>query len=167
MELRINKDEADKLGLTMLELTYVKLLTLNEAVTIDLDLLASLGYINEDGSPTDLIKNINSPYDPETKFKEIYDLYPHKVPGRALKSISHTSLDYEYCIKKYKILLRKQPDIYKDMLKGLQIELKIRTKDNSEKFQQDIRTWMNNRTWEKYCHLIDDTEPQISKERII
>lgn len=44
------------------------------------------------------------------------------------------------------------------MLKGLAIELGMRERGSSQQFQQDVKTWFNQRTWEKYCDLEVDEE---------
>ena len=43
-------------------------------------------------------------------------------------------------------------------MKGLKNELILRKKDNSIQFMQMISTYVNQRTWEKYCDL-EEEEP--------
>jgi hypothetical protein len=165
--MELLKLEADRLGISLLEYVYLKELSKGNSVDIRMEYLQKLGYFNEDWMLTDLINSIDSPNDPKIKFIEIYDTYPAKVEGRALKSVSHTSKTFEYCYKKYSRYLSKNPGVYNEMLKGLKNELILRQNGGSQKFQQHIETWFNNRTWEEYADLELDVSTPLNKEEMI
>jgi hypothetical protein len=126
-------------------------------LTINVDKLKEKGYIDEFNSISDEIANVIFP-EKEINFDKIYDLYPHKVGTRVLKSLSNTSAIYNYCLNKYNQYLKKDPLILSKMHKGLTNELILMKKGNSEKYFQDITTWFNQRTWEKYCDFEIDAQ---------
>ena len=50
------------------------------------------------------------------------------------------------------------------MYKGLLNEIALRKKGNSEQYFQDIKTWFNQKTWDKYFDLeISDTQERVER----
>jgi hypothetical protein len=98
-------------------------------------------------------------------FVRVYDLYPHKIGNRVLKAKSIDSGDGKHCLTKYRIYQRQDVNIGTKMMRGLQNEILLRKKGNNEAFFQDIRTWFNQQTWDKYADL-DIQETQERVERI-
>jgi hypothetical protein len=161
MQITIDKQEAESLGLNMVEFLYLRLRELGEDQVINFSYLTKMGYLDQDLNLTEMFSNRNETFDLESEFKKIYDLYPQIVENRVLKSLSHSSSDYEHCKKKFDYHSKKNPDVYKKIYKGLVNELKMRKNGNSEKFQINIQSWFNQRFWEKYCDLVDiETEIQ-------
>jgi hypothetical protein len=167
MQITIDKQEAESLGLNMVEFLYLRLRELGEDQNLDVGYLTRMGYLDKDLNLTEMFSNRNETFDLEAEFKKIYNLYPQKAENRILKSLSHKSLDYEYCKKKFDQYHRKNPDTYKLMLKGLENEIKLRKNGNSEKFQINIQSWFTQRTWEKYMDLEDFEENELQNTDII
>jgi len=153
--MRLIKDKARELGITEGEVLYLYSLTDKEVkLNVDLESLKVKGYIDDLGIKLSTVKHFyEEAIDNLDLFNKIYDLYPHKVNGRILKAISHESNDFKYCLIKYKAYNKREPGIHAKMFKGLRNEILFRKKGNSEQYQQDIKTWFNQRTWEKYCDI--------------
>ena len=60
--------------------------------------------------------------------------------------------------KKKLVPIIKSEELFNKLMKGLKNELILRKKDNSIQFMQMISTYVNQRTWEKYCDL-EEEEP--------
>jgi hypothetical protein len=99
-------------------------------------------------------------------FVKTYDAYPQKVGTRVLKAKSIDSADGKHCLSKFNHYIRKDPNVAERMHKGLIVELKLRKKGNSENFFQDIRTWFNQMTWDKYADLDVEVDTDERVERI-
>jgi hypothetical protein len=99
-------------------------------------------------------------------FVKTYNAYPHKVGTRVLKAKSIDSADGKHCLSKFNHYIRKDPNVAERMYKGLIVELKLRKKGNSENFFQDIRTWFNQMTWDKYADLDVEINTDERVERI-
>lgn len=162
--LTIDTDKLNTLGISLGEYLYLlSAFNKNIDLSVNLDKLKTLGYVDEFGLTDKAAKDIyTSPISDSVDFVKIYDLYPYKVDNRILKSKSHTSENFNYCLNKFKFYVRKDPLASAKMLKGLTNEIQLRKRGGSEKFFQDIRTWFNQRTWEKYYEL-DMDEEQVEK----
>jgi hypothetical protein len=166
MTLTIDTDEAAKLGITPVEYVYLQCKKYNLANDLDIDTLLELGLMNTDGDLTSHCEQIMFPTitDANLIFVKIYDLYPHKIANRVLKAKSIDSGDGKHCLLKYRIYQRQDVNIGTKMLKGLQNEILLRKKGNNEAYFQDIRTWFNQQTWDKYSDLdIQDTQERVER----
>lgn len=152
--MQITKELALELGVSITDLFYLYKV-LYKLPDVDIQGLESKGYL-QFNSVSDSIARKLIPQ--KTPFDTIYDLYPHKAGTRVVKSIKHDTGDYEYCSKKFNYYFRKDPNVANKMLKGLKVELQMREKGNSLEFLQNITTWFNQRTWERYCDLEIETE---------
>jgi hypothetical protein len=153
--LTIDINRLNTLGISVGEYLYL-LQHFDKSFNLDIDYekLKSLGYVDSFGVTNKAAKDVyTSPISDTVDFIKVYDLYPHKVDTRVLKSKSHDSENYAYCLNKFKFYVRKDPYVSAKMYKGLSNEIELRRRGNSEKFFQDIKTWFNQRTWEKYCEL--------------
>ena len=156
MKILIDTDRCNELGLTPFELMYLHIQHFKLEGALDFNTLMELGYIDEEFAIT---KQGSLAVVPQTSeemmlFVRTYDEYPHKVGGtRVLKSKSIDSADGEHCLSKYKHYLKKNPNVGERMYRGLLIEKSLRKKGGSENFFQDIRTWFNQMTWDKYADL--------------
>jgi hypothetical protein len=153
--MNINFELCKQLNITEDELIYLYSVLYCK---VDIQKLTNLGYIDGNGVLSDDICRKLSPNTTVVSFNSIYDLYPHKVNNRVLKAVKHDTGDYSYCFSKFKYYINKDPNVASKMLKGLTIELGMRERGSSQQFQQDVKTWFNQRTWEKYCDLEVDEE---------
>lgn len=167
MRITIDTKDCDRLGLTVLEMAYLHCKYNNLLDDFNYDMLCELGYISSEGHLTDEGRNMIAPPVNEEMliFVRVYDLYPHKINNRVLKAKSIDSGDGKHCLTKYKMYLRSDPQVGQKMLRGLTNEIELRKKGNSEQFFQDVRTWFNQQTWDKYCDL-DITPKEDRIERI-
>lgn len=154
MILQINTDDCEKHTLTPLELAYIYCLNYNLSLDFDLHSLKELGYIDENDELTPLIKSklfkIN---DHLLVFVKIFDTYPFKEGTRIFRPKSIDTSDGKYCLIKYNKYVKGDPKIGERILKGLINEIALRKKGGSISFFQDIKTWFNQMTWEKYADL--------------
>jgi len=167
MILTIDTDDSANLGITPVEYAYLQCKKYNLANDLDIETLFELGLMNTDGDLTSHCEQVMFPKadDATMLFVKVYDLYPHKIGNRVLKAKSIDSGDGKHCLTKYRIYQRQDVKIGIKMLKGLQNEILLRKKGNNEAFFQDIRTWFNQQTWDKYADL-DIQETQERVERI-
>jgi len=155
--MEITKELALELGVSMTDLFYLYKV-LYKLPDVDIEGLESKGYLQFNAVSDSIARKL---IPQKTPFDTIYDSYPHKIGTRVLKAVKHDTGDYSYCTSKFNYYVRKNPDVASKMLKGLKMELQMREKGNSQQFQQDIKTWFNQRTWEKYCDL--EIEEEIEK----
>jgi len=170
MEIKATSLEANKLGISIVDLIYLKLLENNLALIINMQKLKELGYINSDTG--ELSKNFNSIVkDDYYYFVEAYKEYPHKAGSRVLKALSLDSSDFKFCEKKYQKYFLRDPYVGYKMYLGITKEIILRKNSNSQEFQQDIRTWFGEgpkgQSWEKYYDLEDVNENTTQNTDII
>lgn len=168
MKIVIDTEVTDNLGLTVLEYTYLHALANGLPLDLDFLNLMELGYMNEDFEITNEGLDVIRPKvsDAMMLFVKTYDTYPHKVGTRVLKAKSIDSADGKHCLSKFNHYLRKDSNVAERMYKGLVVEMKLRKKGNSENFFQDIRTWFNQMTWDKYADLDVEVNTDERVERI-
>jgi hypothetical protein len=91
-------------------------------------------------------------FDKGDKFALFWTKYPIKVPNgrgpgyRILKSKGLDTKEAEECRKKFE----KLPADKDTVIAALDRELDYRRAGNSLPFMQDVKTWLNQRTYEKY-----------------
>jgi len=168
MKIVIDTEVTDNLGLTVLEYTYLHVLANGLSAHLDFDSLMELGYMNQDFEITNEGLDVIRPKvsDAMMLCVKTYDAYPHKVGTRVLKAKSIDSADGKHCLSKFNHYLRKDSNVAERMYKGLIVEMKLRKKGNSENFFQDIRTWFNQMTWDKYADLDVEVNTDERVERI-
>lgn len=159
MKIIIDTDECDKLGLTPLEYLYLQVVANGLSKELDLISLMELGLMDEVFGITNEGLDVVRPKvsDAMMLFVKTYDTYPHKVGTRVLKAKSIDSADGKHCLSKFNHYLRRAPNVAERMYNGLIVEMKLRKKGNSENYYQDIRTWFNQMTWDKYADLPVET----------
>ena len=161
MKIIIDTDECDKLGLTPLEYLYLQVVANGLSKELDLISLMELGLMDEVFGITNEGLDVVRPKvsDAMMLFVKTYDTYPHKVGTRVLKAKSIDSADGKHCLSKFNHYLRRDPNVAERMYNGLIVEMKLRKKGNSENYYQEIRTWFNQMTWDKYADLpVETTE---------
>lgn len=168
MKIIIDTDVTDNLGLTTLEFLYLHILANDLPIGLDFNALMELGYLNENCEITNEGIEVVKPKVSNVMmlFVKTYNAYPHKVGTRVLKAKSIDSADGKHCLSKFNHYIRKDPNVAERMYKGLIVELKLRKKGNSENFFQDIRTWFNQQTWDKYADLDVEINTDERVERI-
>ena len=168
MKIVIDTDITDNLGLTIIEYVYLHALANGLPYELDFVTMMELGYMNRDFEITNEGIDVIRPKvsDAMMLFVKTYDAYPHKVGTRVLKAKSIDSADGKHCLSKFNHYLRKDSNVAERMYKGLIVEMKLRKKGNSENFFQDIRTWFNQMTWDKYADLDVEINTDERVERI-
>lgn len=167
MQLKIDTDECLKLNISPLEYLFLQLKYYNLDTQISFQHLIVNDFLNQEYALTNKgFKLFFEPADSdENFFRKAYEFYPHKTKeGRVLKSIKLDSGDGKYCLNKYKIYVKQDPNIGVKMFTGItnQVQLLNRTNEGI-KYLQDIRTWFNQRSWERYCDL--ELEPEKPTEK--
>ena len=101
--------------------------------------------------------------DYDNMFDDLINTYPFKVQGKYGIRILHAKDPKAGANKKsrnrYKKIVINKPYLHKHIMNCLSIQLKIDA-DRLE-FMQNLETWINNRTWEKYENL-DDNDKKLS-----
>lgn len=107
----------------------------------------------------------------EQMFAELIGTYPMKVnsPGRGVRILHAKDPDAkanDKCRDKYKKIVNDKPYKHKHIMKCLDLQLTLE-RDNLG-FLQNLETWINNYTWEKYENLDendtkDNTGPRITR----
>lgn len=102
----------------------------------------------------------------ESYFYELLSVFPLKVINNgAIRYVRPADCDS----KKAKDLKSKYERVIKtkaahdNVIKCLEIEKSIRLKSGSLPFIQDLSTWINQRTWEQYQHLLNQ-EKELNTE---
>jgi hypothetical protein len=168
MKILVDIDECYKIGITPIEYVYLSCLVNNLSTTFDVDTLKELNFIDEDCKLTNDGKKVIVPdvSDAMMLFVKTYNAYPHKIDSRVLKSISIDSADGKHCLNKFKHYLKSNPKVGERMYKGLLVETKLKKNSGKELYYQDIRTWFNQMSWDKYADIDIDTTIIEKVERI-
>jgi len=130
---------------------YLQTLTLNP----DIDTMIDKGYLelSEDiHIVTDAFKLLaTNNYD--VMFAELIDTYPMKVQSptrgvRILHAKDPNAKANDKAKRKYKKIIKTNKNTHDHIIKCLKIQLDV-DKDNLG-YMQNLETWLNNHTWEKY-----------------
>ena len=102
-------------------------------------------------------------------FAELISTYPMKVTtsGRGIRILHAKDPDAkanEKSRKRYKKIVENKPYKHKHIINCLNNQLKIE-RDNLG-FLQNLETWINNYTWEKYENLDENDTKDTSRQRI-
>ena len=100
----------------------------------------------------------------KSNFWEVFSSYPIKVNDgaggvRILRARSPDSKDAQTALKKYQAIVKTKV-AHKKVLRCLELELENRKKSNSLSYMQQLITWINQRTWEKYEELLEEEKPK-------
>ena len=101
-------------------------------------------------------------------FAQLVSTYPMKVnsPGRGVRILHAKDPDAkanDKCRNRYKKIINNKPYKHKHIMKCLNTQLKME-QDNLG-FLQNLETWINNHTWEKYENL-DENDTRETTTRI-
>ena len=174
MVIQINIEAMLKAGLTgtqymLLELLKVrnnkairKYINMDSRAVEDLNVLKKLGYILKMDKTGYLInhKQINQVIDLKDElFWEIFGMYPIKVYNgnvtRILRASSPDSKEAQECLKKYKSKV-KTVEMHEHIVKCLNVELGMRTKEKNTEYMQKLVTWLNQSAWENYESFVTE-----------
>ena len=102
-------------------------------------------------------------------FAELVSTYPMKVdsPGRGIRILHAKDPDAkanDKCRNRYKKIINNKPYKHKHIMKCLNMQLKVE-RDNLG-FLQNLETWINNHTWEKYENLDENDTKDTTRPRI-
>lgn len=138
-----------------------------------LDSLASKGFINVTDNGICITEKGNKVFIStlgnitKVDFEAFYTKYPMKTPnGRRLRAsvkngTSYTK-DFETCYKKY-VTIVKSIDEHENIIKATETLLYDYKRRGSTDYLQNMETFINQRTWEKY---IDSTPLDLYSENV-
>ena len=146
---------------------YLQTLTLNP----NIDKMLTKGYLElNEGSyiVTDIYKSLFS-NDFDAMFVELTDTYPWKVTApnggvRVLHAKDSAAKANDKAKKKYKRITKVKKDTHDHIIKCLKIQLLV-DKD-SLGYMQNLETWLNNHTWEKYEDINYEDKSDEQSQRI-
>ena len=99
---------------------------------------------------------------------ELVSTYPMKVlSGRGIRILHAKDPDAkanDKCRNRYKKIINNKPYKHKHIIKCLETQLKVE-RDNLG-FLQNLETWINNHTWEKYENLDENDTKDTTRPRI-
>ena len=102
-------------------------------------------------------------------FAELVGTYPMKVnsPGRGIRILHAKDPDAkanDKCRNRYKKIINNKPYKHKHIMRCLNIQLKVERENLG--FLQNLETWINNHTWEKYENLDENDTKDTTRPRI-
>lgn len=162
MELLINTDIINPLGLSMHE--YLFLFYLNnelpvEQFHIDTSFLEDNGFIKLDESFKPKIRDKGKRIFllKEDAFTEFWNMYPSKVTDKtgASRVLKTEGLDTKQAREmriKYLGVLKSSPGVHEKIILGLKNELFERKRSGNLGYMQNVETYLNQFTWEKYVN---------------
>ena len=101
----------------------------------------------------------------ESGFYKFWSIYPLKVGSRVLRAKDYNSKEGLICKQKWDRITHKNPIKEAEIIKALELEIEIRRNSSSLQYMQQITTYLNQQTWEKYTHLINNTEAIETNEK--
>tara|TARA_R110000824_G_scaffold154479_2_gene326594 strand:- start:4310 stop:4858 length:549 start_codon:yes stop_codon:yes gene_type:complete len=146
---------------------YLQTLNLNP----NIDTMLTNGYLELSGNKyviTDAFKLlVTSNYD--LMFAELIDTYPMKVRSekgqiRILHAKDAKAKSNAKAKKWYKKITKTNKSTHEHIIKCLNTQLEV-TKDNLG-YMQNLETWLNNHTWEKYEEINYDNKSESESQRI-
>jgi hypothetical protein len=171
-EISINLIQLLKLNLTINEyLTLLKLRLIGDEISLPfssseivIKSLISKGYLLERSDTITLsdksekiFKNVEFVVS-EKDFEDFYNMYPPKtLGGRRLRSSARLgsgvpTRDFSICYKKYKSTVR-DIDTHSSIIEATKNMLYDYKRRGSMEFLQNMETYINQKTWEKYLDL--------------
>ena len=146
---------------------YLQTLTLNP----DIDTMLKKGYLELSEDRYIVTETYRSLYtsDFDSMFTELLDTYPMKVQSnrgnvRILHAKDPSCNANLKAKKKYKRIVGNKLHVHKRIMTCLDKQLEIE-RDNLG-YLQNLETWLNNHTWEKYADIdeTNDTDTRITRK---
>ena len=129
--------------------TYLEELNLN----IDWTNLERKGYVKNE-LVTDKFKSLFS-NNFDLMFSELISVYPNKVSTstgvRVLHAVDPKAKSNLKAKNRYKRIVSNRLHVHNRIMKLLKVQLKIQ--EDNLAYLQNLETWINNHTWEKYENL--------------
>ena len=171
MVLEIDTDILKKLGISADEYLYLYLsckkasdtlvdLDLKVDLQIDLEKLQTKGYLKIGESHHTIRKEfldlVQAPF--STMWSELLSYFPLKVKTkdgsiRVLRAHDADAKTNEKPRIKYEKYINGDASKHSQVIEALKTELEIRKKGDNLGYMQQLSTWVNNHTWEKYIGL--------------
>lgn len=152
-ELTINQ----YLSLMKLYLYQVEKRTLPIVVTKeDIQFLKEGEYLETSGDEVFLTAKGKDIFEfTEDLFVKFFETFPHKVPDgtggyRILGTKSHETIMGSKMRNKWLSITKGNKPLQERIIRALQNEIRYRTRTHSLLYMQNMETWLNNGTWEKY-----------------
>ena len=96
----------------------------------------------------------------QDNFWELFGVYPIKTYNgnqtRILRNANPDSKLAKECLDKYKRKVKTEGK-HRHVMKCLEFELKMRKKEKTLGYMQQLITWLNQNSWEKYESLIEES----------
>lgn len=175
MNVEISTESLTNLCITADEYLYLYLLhhkaydiLATLSLNVDTETLQTKGYLKlgqEASAHTvrePFYSHLESPF--SQMWSELLAHFPLKVGSRVLRARDANAKANEKARTRYEKYLGGNAGKHKEVIKALLTELDMRRRDDSLKFMQQLTTWVNNHTWEKYIGL--DDEPTDTPSRI-
>ena len=141
---------------------YLDELTLN----IDWIKLQDKGYISLDNIVTDKFKKLFS-NNFDNLFEELISIYPNKVHSsngiRVLHAVDPKAKSNLKAKNRYKKIVGNKLHVHNRIIKLLKVQLKLQ--EDNLGYLQNLETWINNHTWEKYEN-INENDGRTTTKRI-
>jgi len=138
-----------------------------DELTLDIDWtkLESKGYIDCDNSEiTDKFKKLFS-NNFDVMFADLISTYPNRVhtstSTRVLCAADPKAKTNLKAYKRYKTVVGNKLHVHNRIIKLLKVQLKI--EEDNLGYMQNLETWINNHTWEKYENLNENDGKQSTK----
>ena len=147
--------------------SYLDELPLN----IDWKNLEDKGYITIETLGTQTVTNkftqlFSNNFD--TMFAELISIYPNRVhtstSTRVLCAADPKAKTNLKAKKRYKLVVGNKLHVHNRIIKLLKVQLKMQ--EDSLGYMQNLETWINNHTWEKYENLDENDTKNNIKTRI-
>ena len=150
-----------------LYLTFRKGYSYLDELPLDIDWmkLEEKGYINCDNSlVTDKFKKLFS-NNFDILFEELISVYPSKVETstgvRILHAVDPKAKSNLKAKNKYKRTVGNKLHVHTRIMKLLKVQLKIQ--EDNLAYLQNLETWINNHTWEKYENINENDTGKTAK----
>ena len=167
MNVEISTESLTNLCITADEHLYLYLLHQKAYVIIsslslpvDKDALQTKGYLKLGQETSDHVvrepfyAHLESPF--SQMWAELLAHFPLRVQSRVLRARDVNAKANEKPRNRYEKYLDGNAGKHREVIKALKTELDIRKKDDSLKYMQQLTTWVNNHSWEKYIGLEDE-----------
>lgn len=172
MNVEISTETLKILGISADDYLYLYLLqhkaydVLNSLhLNVDVESLQTNGYLKMGQSVEDHVvrEKFSSPL--STPFlqmwSELLSHFPLRVESRVLRANDPMAKANEKARLRYEKYINGNIGKHKEVIKALKTEIDLRRSTDQLKYMQQLVTWVNNHTWEKYTN-IDEPKPSTS-----
>ena len=169
MNIEISTETLKILGISADDYLYLFLLqhkaydVLNALhLKVDAESLQTNGYLKLGESVKDHVvrEKFSSPLSSPflQLWSELLSHFPLRVESRVLRANDPMAKANEKARLKYEKYVKGDLGKHKEVIKALKTEVELRRNTDQLKYMQQLVTWVNNHTWEKYIN-IDESKP--------